>query len=117
MRRPTAFGYQNAALTAIAVLLAVGLMDRRPGGEFTSLPAAHAQSQPDQGGMTNALEQRKIMIAELRSISARLDRIESKLSAGINVKVTSMPAIKVDNPEPKAKPKAEENTAPKADAK
>jgi hypothetical protein len=88
MRR---FGYQNAVLSAIAVLLALGLIDRRSGGELASLPAAHAQ-QPDQGGMMNALEQRKVMIAELRNISSRLERLEAKLNAGLNVKVTSMPA-------------------------
>ena len=100
MRR---FGYQNAVLSAIAVLLALGLIDRRSGGEATSLPSAHAQ-QPDQGGMTNALEQRKIMIAELKNMTSRLERIESKLSAGINVKVTSMPA-QPGSAEGKPKPK------------
>jgi hypothetical protein len=97
MRR---FGYQNAVLTAIAVVLTLGLIDRRSGGEFTSLPQVHAQPDPDQGGMTNALEQRKIMIAELRSMSAKLDRLEAKLAAGVAVKVTSMP--------PPEKPKAEQ---------
>lgn len=113
MRRP-AFGYQNAVLSAIAVLLAVGLVDRRTNGEYTSLPQARAQ--PEQGGMTNDLEQRKIMITELRAITSRLERIESKLNAGINVKVTSMPAIKVDNPESKSKPRNEDAAAPKADS-
>ncbi len=104
MRRP-AFGYQNAVLSAIAVILAVGLIDRRSGGELTSLPQAQAQVQPDQGGMTNALEQRKVMIADLKAINARLERIEAKLNSGISVKVTSMPPVQVNNPPETRKPK------------
>ena len=101
-------GYQNVVLTAIAVLLALGLVDRRTGGELTSLPQVSAQPDADQGGMTNALEQRKIMIAELRQMTAKLDRIDSKLGAGINVKVTSLPAAAQPAADNKPKPKAEE---------
>ena len=112
MRRPPvpAFGYQNAVLSAIAVLLALGLIDRRSGGEVASLPAAHAQQQPDQGGMTNALEQRKVIIAELRGISSRLERLEAKLTSGINVKVTSMPAAPAAE-KPRANAKNDDSAA------
>ena len=58
------------------------------------------------GGLSNALEQRKQIIAELRTLNARMERIESKLAAGLNVKVTDMPALKL--PDAKAgKEKAE----------
>src|SRR5206468_3917218 len=90
-------GYQNAVLTAIAVFLGLGLIERHSGTALTEPAAASAQpSEPDQGGMTNRLEQGKQTINELRMINQKLDRIESKLAAGINVKVTSMPPIQVD---------------------
>lgn len=104
MRR---FGYQNAVLSAIALILAIGLIDRRSGNDLAALPSAHAQAQPDQGGMTNALEQRKVIISELRNIASRLERLESKLNAGLNVKVTSLPAT-TPPAETKPRPKTEE---------
>jgi hypothetical protein len=84
-------GYQNAVLTAIAVLLALGLVDRQSGGRM--LEPAAASAQPE-GGLSNALEQRKQMIAELRAMSGRLERIESKISGGLDVRVKDMPPIK-----------------------
>jgi len=114
MRRPPAFGYQNAVLSAIAVLLALGLIDRHSGGELTSMSLAIAQEQPEQGGMTNDLAQRQIIIAELRQLNAKMDRLDARLVAGVNVKVTSMPPIQVNNPEGKPKPKpSDEAQAPK----
>lgn len=97
MRR---IGYQNAVLTAIAVLLALGLIDRRSGSSLTDLPAAQAQTQPtdnEGGGMMNKLEQGKQTIAELRLMNAKLDRLDAKLTAGLSVKVTSMPAIQMND--------------------
>lgn len=115
MRRP-AFGYQNAVLSAIAVLLALGLIDRRSGGEFTSLPTAQAR-QPERGGMTNDLEQRAIIISELRTLGTRLERIEAKLNAGINVKVTSMPATPAGDADKKPKVKNGDEAAAPAPSK
>ena len=115
MRRPfarNANGYQNAVLTAIALLLTLGLVER--GGELTT--PSRAQAQPDRGGMTNDLEQRQQIIAELQKINSRLERMESKLASGINVEVTSMPAMKVEEPKP-VKPKADEPAAPKTPSK
>lgn len=90
--------YSNAALTVIALFLGVLAVDR-----FTSAaPAAVAQQrsasqpgEPTEGGMISAQEQRKAMIAELRGMSQRLDRIESTLHKGISVKVTEMPELKL----------------------
>lgn len=98
-------GYQNAMLTAIAILLAIGVIDRGTGNAASSLAqpsAASAQPQPTEGGLTNRLEQNKQIIAELRTLSSKLDRIESKLSSGISVKVTDMPPMKLP-PDAKAK--------------
>jgi hypothetical protein len=91
MRR---LGYQNAALTAIAILLGLNLVNS---GGVTAPSAASAQPENESaGGLISASEQRKVMIAELRAIGGRLDRIESKLAAGgVNVKVTDMPALKL----------------------
>lgn len=46
----------------------------------------------------NAAEQRKRMIEQLTIMNDRLTRLESKLDKGISVKVTEMPAIKVEAP-------------------
>jgi hypothetical protein len=90
-------GYQNAMLTAIAVILALGALDRG----LTDPSPALAQ-QPTEGGLTNRLEQNKQIIAELQKMNSKLDRIESKLSSGLSVKVTDMPAMKLPA-DPKAK--------------
>ena len=90
--------YSNAALTVIALSLGVIAVDRVTAGA----PSANAQqrlnqpvSEPTEGGMISAQEQRKQMIAELRSMSQRLDRIEGALHKGISVKVTEMPELRL----------------------
>lgn len=86
-------GFQNAMLTAIAVLLALGLIDR---AAPSAIGPQQATAQPSSdGGMTNALEQRKQMIGELRVMNSRLERIEAKLGSGISVKVVDMPPLKM----------------------
>jgi hypothetical protein len=98
--------YQNLLLTAIAVVLVLGLIDRGAG------PGSEALAQPEMGGLSNALEQRKQIIAELRTLNARMERIESKLAAGLNVKVTDMPALKL--PDAKAGKDGKTETKPEA---
>lgn len=90
-------GYLNAVLTAIAVLLTLLVVDRHAGPGITG--AALAQGQPEDPSssaqaMVSAAEQRKQMIAELRRIAGRMERIEAKLNAGLTVKVSEMPAAK-----------------------
>ncbi len=97
--RPRA--YLNVVLTAIAVLLALLVLDGRGARDWSSEARAQVGSPPDDPGasgqaMVSASEQRKTMIAELRRVASRLERIESKLATGINVKVTEMPAQKQD---------------------
>ena len=92
-------GYLNGILTVIAVLLALQLVDRQVG--LTAPSPASAQVQPEDPAtsaqsLVSASEQRKQMIAELRRIAGRIERIESKISAGLSVRVTEMPATKPD---------------------
>ncbi len=94
-------GYLNAVLTAIAVLLALLVLDGRTARTWSDPSEARAQvaSPPDDPTATgqalvSASEQRKIMINELRRIASRVERVEAKLAAGISVKVTEMPAQK-----------------------
>jgi hypothetical protein len=94
-------GYQNAVLTAIALLLGLGLAERQ--GVTLDTPGAALAQEQDSGGLSNALEQRKQMISELRNINGRLERIEARLASKLEVKVVDMPPIKLP-PEPKAKP-------------
>ncbi|MFN0133563.1 MAG: hypothetical protein ACKVW3_13675 [Phycisphaerales bacterium] len=105
---PRTRGYQNAVLTLIALMVGVGLVERQlTPGPLSGPASASAQGpgDPDQGGLTNALEQRKIIIAELRTLNAKMERLESKLASGLSVKVTDMPPLKLP-PEAKAKPEA-----------
>lgn len=100
-------GYQNAVLTLIAAFLGLGLVERS-GSPALPESAANAQPtiDPDQGGLSNKLEQNKQIIGELHGIAGRLDRIESMLSRGLSVKVTDMPPLKMP-PEARAKADAE----------
>lgn len=110
MRR---IGYQNAVLTAIAVLLALGLVERQGGPGSTGPAAAQAQPESDGGGLTNKLEQNKQIIGELRLLNSKVDRIESRLAGGLSVKVTDMPPIKLP---PEARGKQQADAPPKGDA-
>jgi len=79
-----------AALTPAALVLAGVLA----GSLFSdALRPAAALAQEKGDSMTNALEQRKVMIDKLTSINDRMTKIESALSSGIKVKVTEMPAV------------------------
>jgi len=105
--------YQNIVLTAIAALLGLGLLQHAPAtGSALESPAIAQGEQPESGGMTNALEQRKQIIAELRQLNGKLERIDTRLHGKLEVKVIDMPPLKMpaDNrpkgaePEPKPAP-------------
>lgn len=96
--------YTNLALTGVAVLLGAIALGGRP------LPALEsaAAAQPESGvyndgneptGLVSAAEQRKIMINEMRQISARIERLETALNKGINVRVKEMP-VQQDSSKP-----------------
>jgi hypothetical protein len=100
--------YLNAILTVNAVLLSALVGDRLLGGDRGGIGAAlspsPASAQPDSetGGMLSGAEQRKQQLAEMRKTNAHLEKIEAKLSAGLSVKVTEMPELKL--PKEPAKP-------------
>lgn len=91
--------YLNGVLTVIAGLLALLVADRLSAPDASLGFTAAAVAQPDDesqpsGGLVSAADQRKLMIAELRKMSKRLDSIQSRLDSGLTVKVTEMPEIK-----------------------
>lgn len=97
IRRPSARLYTNAALTVIAGVLVLNWLATPSDfvGRANAQPADDMEIAPDDpSGRISAAEQRKQMIQELRGLSARMERIESALTRGINVKVTDMPAMK-----------------------
>ncbi len=85
----------TVALWAAAALLGFNLMLGVSGLRGTSPAMA---DPPQNDPPFNAAEQRKRMIDQLTQINDRLARLEGKLDKGINVKVTEMPAIKVESP-------------------
>lgn len=84
--------YTNVALTGIAVLLGV-LALRPPVGSVAYGQPGVSASSDDGKGLASAIEQRKQMIAELKNLSKRLEKVESVLAKGI--KVTEMPELKL----------------------
>jgi hypothetical protein len=84
--------YTNAVLTVIAGLLGLNALS----SGLLAPAAAHAQSGEE--GLVSAAEQRKVMIGELRNLSSRIERLESTISRGVNVKVTDMPAVRLADP-------------------
>lgn len=87
MKTPAPRTYANAALTVIAVLLGANLL-AGPG---------RANAEPPYNGMANDLEQRQVMIGQLKEIESRMGRIEAVLSKGLNVRVTEMPPVRMAN--------------------
>lgn len=100
--------YTNLALTVIAGLLAINVLDRARPSSMESLalaqpttvrnvPGATPSSQvtpvneDDTNGRTNAAEQRKQIINELRALGTRMDRMEGVMRSGLSVKVTELP--------------------------
>lgn len=99
-------GSQHIHFLAAAGVLALGLVavlnTSRGGGAGPAAALASEQPADDTpDGRVSAAEQRKVMIAELKNISARLDRIDAAMSKGLSVRVTEMPEMRL--------PKALEN--------
>jgi hypothetical protein len=108
-RARLSIGYQNAVLTAIALLAGLGLVERGGSAPAAGPSAAMAQEQPESGGLSNALEQRKQIIAELRVMNGRLERIDARLAGKLEVKVVDMPPLKLP---PEAKPRPDRADRP-----
>jgi hypothetical protein len=91
--------YLNAVLTAIALLLGLNLLVQVT-GQHASPGAALAQPADDENVTSppfNSGEQRKQMIALLELLNRRVTSLEGKLDKGLNVKVTEMPPVQVDD--------------------
>lgn len=92
---------QTALLAAIAGLLALDVGSRylgdAPAGAapHAALPVAY---QPEEEMLGNPLEQRRMMIAQLKNIDRRITALDERLKGKIRVEVTNFPA-----PEAKAK--------------
>lgn len=95
-QEPTKSRPQTLLLAAIATLLAVDIGARFVGQDAPAVEAEPAQVvpvayQPEPGMLSNPLDQRRRMIAELQSIDSRLNSIESTLKSRIRVEVTNFP--------------------------
>lgn len=136
--------YTNGVLTAIAALLGLNLAGQALDRGHSLAPEAgiaHAQPEqyrrdgaatprslsvstdPTEGGMISAAEQRKLMLAELRTIVTRLSSIEQTLGSGISVTVTDMPPVEMQggqagaqNTGPNQAPNGGGNAAPAMNA-
>lgn len=86
--------YQNRILTIIAVLLAVAVTQRVDILPDTSSAVA-AQSGRTVPAPPNAAAQRLKMIQALEKLDRRVESIEKKLAAPLDVNVLAMPEIKV----------------------
>lgn len=112
--------YLNAVLTANALLLGAVAGGLFLNGNTPAQNAAMAEpgvlagagdrdyGTEDPSGRVSAAEQRKAMIAELKAMTSRLDRIEGALHRELTVKVTSMPPIQglSSDTTPKNEPKS-----------
>lgn len=84
--------YTNMALTGVVVLLGVIALRPPAGNVAYGQPGATA-SADESKGLASAIEQRKQIIAELKNLSKRLEKVEAVLSKGI--KVSEMPELKL----------------------
>lgn len=85
-RRP--FAYLNMILTVIAALLAL-LVIRDPSPALSQAHAASPGATPK--GIQNPADQRFQMIAELRKINEKLDRLSGNFKGPVDVNVVKMP--------------------------
>lgn len=95
----TSRGYLNVILTAnVAVLALIAITGLAPGRGLLNEAGAQvtaAAGQPDGDdptGRVSAAEQRKQIIAEIKAVGSRVERMEHILAKGLNVKVTELPA-------------------------
>jgi len=86
--------FTNVSLTAASCLLGVLVFTGGHAPSISLEPIAFAQQPGDDGeqGRISAAEQRKQIIAELKSVQTRLEKLETLLAKGIAVRVTEMPA-------------------------
>lgn len=91
--------YLNSVLTVIAIMLGLVAMERFFGNEGGGQVAvASGTPSEDSGsvGLINAADQRKQIIAELKSMNAKLDKMQGSIKSPMPVKVLEMPAVRVE---------------------
>ena len=81
----------NQLLTVAVVLLALLVVRPADFGAGSAEAAAPARSSTP----FNSGAQREKIVSALRAVEQRLDRIERKLNAGLEVRVTEMPQVKI----------------------
>jgi hypothetical protein len=111
--------YLKVILTANAVLLGV-LALNGAGLSLTSVSRAeHEQprsNEADEGGRVSAAEQRKTMIAQLATLTQKVERLESLMARGVPVRVMEMPAGFSSKGEAKADEKDKDKGKPEGRA-
>lgn len=93
--------YLNAILTANAVLLGLVLVGNAPRGTASPAESAALAQPPEDGDLSariSAADQRKQIIAELQSISAKMAMLEGRLKGPLTVKVVEMPKENANQP-------------------
>ncbi len=95
---PNSSKYMNSVLTVIAVMLGLIATERFFGSSATGQTAMAGPSE-DNGnvGLINAADQRKQIIAEVKSMNAKLDKMQGSIKSPRPVKVLEMPAIRVED--------------------
>ena len=104
--------YTQAVLTVIAGLLGFNALSQH--NALTPAPAYAQSGEAGGARLVSAAEQRKVIIAELRSLSSRIERLESVLARGVNVKVIDMPAVRLADPSQMSESRDARNTARKS---
>ncbi|MBL9002214.1 MAG: hypothetical protein JNK25_13865 [Phycisphaerae bacterium] len=88
--------YGPIALMVIACFGGWVMFNPGQGGLLSSASAQPAERpQPGEIGLVSASDQRKEVIAQLKAINSRLERVESMMTKGLSVKVTDMPVLKL----------------------
>lgn len=93
-RTPMRHRYLNVILTINAALLACVVLGVNTPGFSTPAMASESLLQPE-GGLVSAGEQRKQMIAELRALNNKIERLETKLDKELRVIITKMSKVEV----------------------
>src|ERR1041384_7677149 len=102
--RPQRF-YTNVMLTLIAGATLAMWLDHSGLSLISSAQAQPRQQQSGRPGddigdgsaLMNAAEQRKAMIAELRTLGSRMEHVEAMLAKPLPVKVVDMPPIQISD--------------------
>jgi TolA-binding protein len=90
--------YLNSVLTVIALMLGLMATERffgsSAGGQVaTASPVGTDDSVSER---VNAADQRKQIIAELKTLNSKLDKMQGSIKSPMPVKVLEMPAIRVE---------------------